>query len=206
MRQIINYRNVLKLFLVAISIGFVACTDDDDDVIIDNHDSNKMMQLMHQNMDSMNNLDMTHDPDNDFALMMKVHHKGAIDMAQLVVAEGKDSTIRRIANKIITDQQREIMMLDSFLNAHAPSVMDNRLHDKAHMRMEMMGRNADLQIINGDVDHDFAILMIPHHQSAIDMAQLLLLYGRSEKLKAEAEKMIMEQEKEIMQLQDWLLE
>ncbi|GEM_PF-5443858 len=42
---------------------------------------------------------------------------------------------------------------------------------KMMMSMEKMGRNADLQIINGRIDHDFAILMTGHHQSAIEMSK-----------------------------------
>src|SRR6202140_659723 len=31
--------------------------------------------------------------------------------------------------------------------------------------------------MNGDVDHDFAAMMLPHHQGAIDMAKAELIYG-----------------------------
>jgi Domain of unknown function (DUF305) len=34
----------------------------------------------------------------------------------------------------------------------------------------------------GDVDHDFTVMMIPHHRGAIDMAQAELQYGRNQKL------------------------
>jgi hypothetical protein len=32
--------------------------------------------------------------------------------------------------------------------------------------------------MTGGVDHDFAAMMIPHHQGAIDMAKPFLLYGK----------------------------
>jgi uncharacterized protein (DUF305 family) len=39
----------------------------------------------------------------------------------------------------------------------------------------------------GDVDKDFVAMMVPHHQGAIDMAKLLLRYGKNQKLKYPAQ-------------------
>ena len=50
---------------------------------------------------------------------------------------------------------------------------------------------------SGDVDHDFALMMIPHHQGAIDMAQAELRYGRNEQLRRIAQEIIVEQQQEI---------
>ena len=49
-----------------------------------------------------------------------------------------------------------------------------------------------------DVDRDFAALMIPHHQGAIDMAVLELRYGRNEQLRRLAQEIIVNQQQEIM--------
>lgn len=57
---------------------------------------------------------------------------------------------------------------------------------------------------SGDPDKDFATMMIPHHQGAIEMAKLELRYGTDPQLKAMAEKIVAAQEKEIAELQDWL--
>lgn len=49
----------------------------------------------------------------------------------------------------------------------------------------------------GDVDRDFAELMIPHHQGAIEMAQAELRYGKNEQLKRIAQEIIVDQQQEI---------
>src|SRR5262249_20333713 len=53
---------------------------------------------------------------------------------------------------------------------------------------------------SGDPDRDFARMMIPHHQGAIDMALVELKYGRDEKLKRLAQSIIVEQGQEIAYL------
>jgi uncharacterized protein (DUF305 family) len=65
---------------------------------------------------------------------------------------------------------------------------------------------ADMQAMepSGDADKDFVLMMIPHHQGAIDMAKLELQYGKDPELKAMAEKIIADQEKEIAAMHDWL--
>jgi uncharacterized protein (DUF305 family) len=49
----------------------------------------------------------------------------------------------------------------------------------------------------GNVDADFAAMMIPHHQGAIDMAVAELRYGRIEQLRRIAQEIIVDQQQEI---------
>src|SRR3546814_10313938 len=49
----------------------------------------------------------------------------------------------------------------------------------------------------GDIDRDFVDMMVPHHQGAIDMAELLLRYGHNEQLKRLAQEIIVTQQQEI---------
>jgi uncharacterized protein (DUF305 family) len=53
----------------------------------------------------------------------------------------------------------------------------------------------------GDPDRDFATMMIPHHQGAIDMAKVELIYGRDPILRRLAQGIIVEQQQEIELMQ-----
>ena len=64
--------------------------------------------------------------------------------------------------------------------------------------MEKMNHDMQAAPITGDADHDFATMMIPHHQGAIDMAQAELRYGHDEQLRRIAQEIIVEQQQEIV--------
>jgi uncharacterized protein (DUF305 family) len=50
---------------------------------------------------------------------------------------------------------------------------------------------------SGDIDRDFVVMMVPHHQGAVDMARAELRYGHNAQLRRLAQKMVATQQQEI---------
>jgi YVTN family beta-propeller protein len=63
--------------------------------------------------------------------------------------------------------------------------------------MEVMDRDMMGAPMTGDPDHDFAAMMIPHHQGAVDMAKPYLLAGKDPALRRLAHEIIVTQAQEI---------
>jgi len=68
---------------------------------------------------------------------------------------------------------------------------------------DMMTKMHSMQM-TGDFDVDFANMMVEHHQSALDMAQVELSQGKDEKMKAKAQEIITKQQKEQQELKDFV--
>ena len=84
----------------------------------------------------------------------------------------------------------------------APGIMS--MHGAAMQRaMQRMQQGMDMPS-SGNQDVDFARMMIPHHQGAIDMAKAELADGKDPQLRQMAEEVIAAQEREIATLQAWL--
>lgn len=198
----------LVLMLPLLSLGILSCSEKEEGLKTQSHDSNEMMTLMHDMSTQMEAMQATGDADHDFAMMMIMHHQGAIDMATQQIAKGDDATIKSMAQEMKTMQQAEVAELQTFLQGHTSvSTSEGHMwHMEAMESMEKMDNNADLDVITGDIDHDFAILMVNHHQSATEMAQSLLHHGQESMLLDMASKMIEDQSTEIKALQAWLLE
>ena len=77
--------------------------------------SGDMKQSMMMGMDSMQKMQMSGDTDKDFAMMMKIHHQGALDMAQMELAQGKSPEMKAMAKQIIAAQKKEIAQFDKWL-------------------------------------------------------------------------------------------
>jgi uncharacterized protein (DUF305 family) len=59
------------------------------------------------------------DIDVDFIRAMIPHHQGAIDMARLVLEQGKNPEVRALAEAIVAAQAQEIAWMESWLAANA---------------------------------------------------------------------------------------
>lgn len=197
----------IKIMAMAGILLFIQACDKDDinKIKIQNHDDNEMMTIMHNMMDEMMAMQMPPDPDIAFGLMMRMHHQGAIDMANKELQSGDDAQMREMAQKMIKDQKAEIQELTTFLNGHVPHLNVPEFVTEQMKNMERSGRVTDLQIINGDTDHDFAMLMIQHHQNAIENATLELIYGHESAMQTMAKNIIEKQDQEISEIQTWLL-
>ena len=68
-----------------------------------------MMKMMHATPK------YTGDADVDFMKQMRGHHQAAIDMAKVVLANGKDAETKKLAQEIVAAQEKEIATIDAWL-------------------------------------------------------------------------------------------
>jgi uncharacterized protein (DUF305 family) len=76
---------------------------------------NGINQKMHEAM----NISFSGNADIDFVKGMIPHHEGAVDMAKVVLAFGKDPEVKRLAEAIIKAQEQEIAWMKDWVSKNA---------------------------------------------------------------------------------------
>ena len=167
-------------------------------------EESSLMASMNKMMDKMSSMKMSEDFDMDFANMMLEHHQGAIDMSEIELKSGSDEQMKAMARQIISEQKEEQSKLNDIIKNSKPIKMDMGKHDDLSKEMEAMKAGMAEMKMTLNTDRDYALMMIPHHESAVKMAKAELANGMNSALKQMSQKMISGQTKEISEFKSWL--
>jgi uncharacterized protein (DUF305 family) len=147
--------------------------------------------------------------DRTFINGMVAHHRAALDMAEAELASGRDPQVKALAQTIVDAQTKEIATLSQiasktygFTPAPAPMMPMGEM-----MGVPMttdMTKMADMVRGASDPDKMFLRMMIPHHASAISMADEERNKGADSQLKTLADSIIADQGEEIGKMQAML--
>jgi len=148
--------------------------------------------------------------DSHFIEQMIPHHEDAITMSNLALTRGEHLEIKTLANAIIKAQSEEIDQMEEWYRAWFGSeVSDTSFSMGQSMGMMMhggmMGNETDVETLeNAELfDKEFIEQMIPHHQMAVMMAQMLLRSTNRPEMKQLAENIITSQTREVNQMREW---
>ena len=151
--------------------------------------------------------DDVNDADVAFVQGMVPHHEQAIQMSELVIANGDDPTVIALAEQINAAQGPEIDQMNTWLDdwdidpagSDGMDGMDGANGMMSDDEMDMMS-----EAMGADLDRMFLETMIRHHQGAIRMAEVELEEGSNADVLALAQGIIDCQQAEIDQMQSML--
>ena len=143
--------------------------------------------------------------DERFIDAMVPHHQGAISMAEVALENAEHPELLQLAENVISTQQAEKEELraikeQEFGTSEIPMQMGPE-------EMEMMEMEDPAELANQrPFDEAFINAMIPHHESAIEMAQVALAESANPTIRDLAGRIVEDQTREIEQMRGWLEE
>ena len=203
------HMKILLLLILFSILNVNSCKNVDSEDTMQMNDlsssKNSLMQSMNKSTTAMNNAKINGDFDYDFANLMIMHHQMAIDMSQVEIQKGSDQTIKNMANGIIVAQKIEIRIMQQFLQNYKIPLSNNLLNQSLKLTTEMKERKDKMNAIKmtNNIDKDYVAMMIPHHESAVEMAKSQLLFGTQNNLVALAKNIIEDQNFEINEFKKW---
>ncbi len=166
--------------------------------------------MMGNNYQNTGNNQMMGNIDKHFIEQMIPHHEGAVDMAKLALQRSKRHEIKTLATAIITDQNKEIADMTTWykdwFGNDVPKVSGGMVGGGMMSQSGMhMGGQEDMVSLENATDFDKAFLeaMIPHHQLALMMVQMLESGSNRREMLELAKNITTSQSKEIQQMQAW---
>lgn len=141
--------------------------------------------------------------DERFIDAMVPHHQGAIEMAQVALENAEHSEILALAEDVVAAQETEIGQLKSIKQEQFGTSEVSM--DMSKEEMEGMGMAMDPQelAIQEPFDKAFIDNMIPHHESATEMANVVLEESKNPEIREIAGAIVDAQEREIEQMRSW---
>jgi len=146
--------------------------------------------------------------DRHFIEQMLPHHEGAIAMAEVALERSERPEIHSLAEGIIEAQTREngemrAWYRDWFGDGVSESTVGTGMMGHGGMHMEGMEGDLDRLRAAEDFDLEFIRQMLPHHEMAIMMAQMLLSGTEREEMRTLADQIITSQSREIDMMRSW---
>lgn len=136
--------------------------------------------------------------DRAFLSMMVAHHQGAVEMSRPAL-NSEDLQVRGWAEAIVMAQEREVEQMTALLEPLGG--LDEAA--AAPMRAEMQNMAGHTGHA-ANPDRAFVEAMLPHHQSAVDMAQLAEGRSQNADVLALAQDIVATQQREMAEFRDYL--
>ena len=128
------------------------------------------------------------------------HHKGAIEMSRILLAQNVTGHVADMARQTIEKQTAEVGALEKLVATGNPDPASAALYQPAQAAMH----NAMMAATGSDISDTWVRKMLEHHKGAIAMSDIGLANGATGAVRTQIEKTKADQQKEIDHIEGML--
>lgn len=128
------------------------------------------------------------------------HHKGAVEMSRIVLAQSPTADVAMMAQQTIDKQSKEIEALQKLVATGSPDPASGALYASASSTMHQ----AMISATGADISQTYLRKMLAHHQGALAFSDVALANGATGAVRSQIEKTKADQQKEIAMVEAML--
>lgn len=153
-----------------------------------------LLTPLQQSITKLKKLAATGDPDFDYCFQAKAHTQGTQELLKAEIQNGKDTTMVNMAKAMLPAVDADIAMFDGTMRQLKPTRPSQAFTQQQNRNIEAMSlklqQTGSSDKLTGNLDKNFATLLLDQQQDAIDMANTYLQYGNNASLKTYAQQMV----------------
>lgn len=139
-------------------------------------------------------------PADSWVRKMIEHHRGAVEMSRIVLAQNPSAEVAKMAQMTIDMQGKEIADLEKLVATGSPDPASAELYRPAATQMH----SAMMAATGADISETYLRKMLAHHQGAVAMSDIALANGATGAVRAQIEKTKATQQKEVAMVEAML--
>lgn len=214
--SLMNQKLVVSSLILLSSITLISCASNSDRAIANQNQAQAPSQTAAPMQGGMT---QSREVDRMFLEMMVPHHQSANEMAKIELQKGKNPEVKKLAQKIIDEQTREIQQMRTWYKqwygAELPTMKMNgnmgNMQMSSQMGESMMMSMRQQDTMNQEmlsalknspnVDQEFLRQMTRHHRMATMMAGMVVDSATHPETRELARNIVKSQNQEIAQMQ-----
>ena len=148
--------------------------------------------------------------DKEFLETMIAHHQAAINMSEIISKTSTNDVILTIARNIIFNQNKEIFLMKTLYIENKYSINETNTVNKPLKNPFKNNYPIVFQNLKCDESHfkfnhnmtdsEYVTHMISHHNTALELSELIIISTKNSQILALAQLIILDQSKEIFEL------
>lgn len=139
-------------------------------------------------------------PADSWVRKMIEHHRGAVEMSRIVLAQSPTAEVAAMAEMTIANQGKEITALEKLVATGTPAPASAELYRPAAMQMH----SAMMAASGATISETYLRKMLAHHQGAVAMSDVALANGATGAVRAQIEQTKASQQREIAHVEAML--
>jgi uncharacterized protein (DUF305 family) len=140
------------------------------------------------------------DVSDTWVKQMIEHHRGAIEMSEIMLRQNPSEHVRHMAEESIRKQQAEIEELQKLVSDAAPDRSSMEPYRQVHQQMSQ----SMISAVGDNVEETFMRKMLAHHRGGVALSDVVLAEGDNARVRQHAQKTRAGQAEEAKMVEDML--